>query len=151
METLILEALDEAMLTLEKQVPQTKTIPKSISIIDVKPLELTSFMKDNDIPDNAYFSGRDNGNDAYDDITLEWLIDIPTTDKDKYNFRNVRFPVIVWRNIFNSLTKNGYKVVPISSGFLAKFDNMNLYDSYIDKQFDRIVEYYSYRFAKTNI
>ena len=60
MKDLLIKALDDAFALLERQVPQIKSETKSLSIQGVNPLELTKFMKDNDIPDNAYFDGRDN-------------------------------------------------------------------------------------------
>ena len=59
MKDLIIQALNNAFGILEKQIPQTKKKTESISIIDVKPSELLSFMKSNDIPNDAVFSVRD--------------------------------------------------------------------------------------------
>lgn len=61
MEELVMQALNEAKIKLEELVPQTKKETRSISIIDVPPLKLSRFMEDNNIPDSAYFDGRDNG------------------------------------------------------------------------------------------
>jgi hypothetical protein len=72
MRNLISKALNDAFTTLENQVPQTKKKKETISIQDVKPSQLMSFMKSNDIPNDAYFTGADNGYDGWDDIVLAW-------------------------------------------------------------------------------
>ena len=91
MKELIIQALNDAFALLEKQIPQTKKETKSISIIDVKPSDILLFMKNNNIPNNAYFSLRENGYDAFDnDILLSWEINISTTDKDKLLYKKKR-------------------------------------------------------------
>tara|TARA_R110000868_G_scaffold329984_1_gene590901 strand:+ start:317 stop:1129 length:813 start_codon:yes stop_codon:yes gene_type:complete len=148
MKDLIIQALNNAFGILEKQIPQTKKKTESISIIDVKPSELLSFMKSNDIPNDAVFSGRDNGYDAWDDIVLYWEIDIPTTDKDKKAFKRKRFTDIAWKVVYDILMKNGYKRVGYNSGLLKQFDDTTVYDMFISKNFDRLVKYYSLPFVK---
>lgn len=148
MKDLITQALNNAFGILEKQIPQTKKKTESISIIDVKPSELLSFMKSNDIPNDAVFSGRDNGYDAWDDIVLSWEIDIPTTDKDKKAFKRKRFTDIAWKVVYDILMKNGYKRVGYNSGLLKQFDDTTVYDMFISKDFDRLVKYYSLPFVK---
>ena len=76
MKELIIQALNDAFVSLEKVIPQTKNKPESISIIDVTPMDLITFMKNNNIPENASFGGRDNGYDAWDDIILEWDVNV---------------------------------------------------------------------------
>jgi len=148
MKTLIIKALNDAIGKLDRQTPITKKIIKSVSIIDVNPLDIPKFMKDNDIPDDAYFSGRDNGYDAWDDILLSWVIDVPTTDDDKLKFRIKRFTTIAFKYVYDVLTSNGYKRVGYNSGLLKDFDDTTVYDMFINKDFDRLVKYYSLPFAK---
>ena len=148
MKELIIQALNDAFVLLEKQVPQTKKKTESISITDVKPMDIISFMKDNNIPNDACFDGRDNGYDAWDDILLSWEIDVPTTDKDKKEFKIKRFTGISWRFVYDLLTKNGYKRVGYNTGLLKQFDDTTVYDMYINKDFDRLVKYYSLSFNK---
>lgn len=148
MKELIIQTLDEAFVLLEKQVPQEKKKNKTISIIDVKPLELISFMKSNNIPDDASFGGTDNGYDAWDDIVLEWDINVPTTDKDKLDYKRRRFTDISFKLVYNLLTKSGYKRVGFNSGQLKEFADTTLYDMYINKEFDKIVRYYSLYFIQ---
>lgn len=148
MKELIIQSLANAFSLLEKQVPQTKKKTESISIQGVKPLELASFMQKNDVPSNACFGGRDNGYDAWDDILLEWQVDVPTTDKDKLQFRRKRFSDIAFRQVYDLLTKCGYKRTGYNTGLLAEFKDTTVYDMYVNKEFDRLVKYYSLPFIK---
>lgn len=148
MKELIIKALSEAIIVLDKQVPQTKKQTKSISIIDVNPLDIPSFMKSNNIPENAYFDGRDNGYDAWDDILLSWDIDVHTTDEEKLTYKRKRFSDIAFRYVNDSLTDNGYKRIGFNSRLLKQFKNTSVYDMFINKDFDRLVEHYSLYFTK---
>ena len=146
MKELLIQALDDAYSLLENQIPLTKKKSESISITDVKPVDLVSFMKSNDIPDDAYFDGRDNGYDAWDDILLSWEVDVPTTDKDKLEFKRKRFTDIAWKCLYDLLTKNGYKRVGYNTGLMKQFDDTTVYDMYMSKDWDRLMEYYSLSF-----
>jgi len=148
MKDLIIQALNDAFATLEKVIPQTKKKTESISIINVNPMELITFMNDNNIPKNASFGGNDNGYDAWDDIVLEWEIDVPTTDKDKLIFRKTYFKNYAFRNVSILLLKNDYKRVGYCTSNLAQFDKTSVYDMYINKEFDRLEKYYSLPFVK---
>lgn len=163
MKNLISKALNDAFITLENQVPQTKKKTETISIQDVKPSQLMSFMKSNDIPNDAYFSGNDNGYDGWDDIVLAWEVDVPTSEEEKSEYKNYRFHDIAFKKVYDLLTTNGYKRISdrnqnritykqrrkysgISSIIL--FDNKSIYEMYIDKDLDKLVEYYSMYFQK---
>ena len=161
MRNLISKSLNDAFKTLENQVPQTKKKTETISIQDVEPSQLMSFMKSNDIPNDAYFTGTDNGYDGWDDIVLAWEVDVPTSEKEKLEYKNYRFHDIAFKKVYDLLTTNGYKRISernqgritykkrsntISSIIL--FDNKSVYEMYIDKDLDRLVEYYSMYFQK---
>lgn len=147
-EELIIEILDESFNLLEKQVPTTKKSIKSISIRDVNPLEITSFMNKNKIPDDAYFDGRDNGYDAWDDILLSWEVDVPTTIEERNKYRRRRFTDIAFIKIYDSLKEKGYKRKGFDSSLLKQYKDTTLYDLYTNKEFDRILQYYSMYFVK---
>ena len=150
MKELIMQALDEAFLAMGRAIPQTKAKTESISILDVNPLDIPSFMRDNNIPDNACFSGRDNGYDAWDDILLSWEIQVPTTEGDKMKFLRDGFTSRAWRHVYDVLLKNGYKRVGYNTGLLKEFDDTTVYDMFINADFDRLVKYYSLPFALNN-
>lgn len=150
MKDLIILAMNDAMTLLVKQIPQTKKSVKSIDISDVPPLELIQYMKYKNIPDNAYFDGKDNAYDAWcPGITLlSWEIDVPTTDDDKLKFKRDRFSTIAFRFVYNILTENGYKRNGYNTGLLKEFSDTTVYDMYVNKDFDRLVKYYSLPFNK---
>ena len=147
MKDLLIQALNEASVVMEAKIPQTKTEVKYVNIEDVSPLGIAAFMKTNNIPDTAYFGGKPNGDDAYSEICLCYDVAIPTTDKDKLKFRREKFSSIVFKHVFDLLTtKHGYKRTGFDSRALRPFYGESIYDMYIVKNFDRIVEYYSIYF-----
>ena len=156
MQNLIEKALNDAFIILEKQVPQTKKKRRSVYVQDIKPIELISFMKSNNIPADADFDKDDD-----DDLLLSWLVSVPTTEQEKTEYRNYRFHDIAWANVYKILVTNGYKRIAgkdigrisyknrknfISS--IIMFDNKTIYEMYIDKDLDKLMEYYSMYFQK---
>ena len=146
MKDLIKIALINAFANLEMQIPQTKPKLIEINIQDVTPLNIVQFMKDNDIPDSAWFGGKDNGYDGFSEICLCYNVDIPTTDKDKLIYCKRRFTSIAWHYVYDLLLANGYKRVGYNTLFLKEFKDTTVYDMYIAKDFDRLVKYYSLPF-----
>lgn len=149
MKELIIQALDDAFTKFKKRIPKTKGKINSLSIKDVNPIDLPSFMEENNIPEDAYFDGADNGYDGWDDILISWDIEVPTDEKDKLEFSRRAFDTAAFREVHDSLTNNGYKRVGFNSGLLKKFKDTTIYDMYIDKNFDLLVEYYSLSFKKS--
>jgi len=157
MKDLIIQALDEAYDFLEKNVPQTKK-RNCTFVIDIEgktPYEIISFMKENNIPENAKINCYIH-NDEYIESCLEYIIDIPTTEKDIVNYKRNNFDVIAFKIVYQLLTKNGYKRIKYKSPFeyfnlsyeFTKKGNQ-IYDLYlIKKDFDKLVEYYSLNFEK---
>lgn len=147
MKDLLITALNEAYTILENRTPQTKKELKQLTISDVNPLELTKFITDNNIPLDCWFGGIDNGYDGYSDICLNWEIDVPTTEKDKLKFSNDRFRSIAWKIIFDSLTNNGFKRIGVPSHLLSQYSDTTVYKMYIEKDYERLVKYYSLYFV----
>ena len=161
MKNLISKALNNSFTTLKNQLPQTKKKTKTISIQDVKPSQLMSFMKSNDIPNDAYFTGTDNGYDGWNDVVLAWEVDEPTSENEKSEYKNYRFHDIAFKKVYDLLTTNGYKRISYrnqgritykkrSNSILPiiMFDNKSVYEMYMDKDLDKLVEYYSMYFQK---
>ncbi len=147
MKDLIKQALDEAIIKLENSVPQTKSELVYVGIEDVQPLGIAKFMADNNIPDDAWFGGRENGYDAFSEVCLIHYIYIPTTDKDKDKYRKERFTSYAWKQVYDLLIKNGYKRIGCSSALYKEFDKTTVYEMYIANEFDKLVQYYSLSFA----
>lgn len=148
MRDLLIQALDEAYIIYFNQIPKTKKEIKSISIIDVSPLDLINFIKDNNIPNNCYFDGKDNGYDGWDDILLSWEIDVPTTDIDRVSYLITRFNNGYFKYVYKILTNNGFKRISPWSYKLKEFNDTTIYHMYINKEFDRLEKYFSMYFEK---
>ena len=148
MKNLIIEALDAAFAVVESEIPKEKEQEKTVSILDVRPIDLPTFMESHGIPETAHFWRTDNGYDAWGDIVLSWEEIVPTTETDKLIFAIKRFDVVAFRHIYDKLTKSGYIRTPVDSKLLRPYLNTNMYDLYIEKDFDKIVEYYSLYFRK---
>jgi hypothetical protein len=146
MKDLIKDALTEAFTLLEKQRPKTKKEIRSI-FIDVEPLGLLKFMKDNNVPDDAFFSVHDDSSPfSSQELLLSWYVDVPTTERDDLKYNRNRFNAIAWSRLYPIMIENGYKRVGFNSGLLSNFKDTTVYDMYIEKDFDRLVEYYSLPF-----
>ena len=146
MKELIIQALDAAYPVFLNTVPLTKKEIQYINIEDVKPLELPEFIKNNDIPEDACFGGKPNGYDAFNEICLCYDIDVPTTEKEREKYKKEKFRSYAWYRVYDLLLANGYKRVGYNTGLLREFDDTSVYQMYLDKDFDRLVRYYSLPF-----
>lgn len=145
MKDLLIQALTDAFALFEKQIPKTKTETKEISIENVKPLDIVDFMKEKGIPDDAYFVGPEEGQYG---VFLSWDVQVPTTEADKVKFAKKQYRNVAWRYVYKSLTENGYEKIPYDFPYFRKFGNTTVYDMFINKDFDLLVEYYSGYFTK---
>lgn len=152
MKEFIIKALDEAYEKVLKSVPEYKSkIVYSESICDLTPAQLLDFAKEHNIPEGATIEGVPNSYDAYEGVALCWSIPIPTTEKGKLSFIKIKFNNnAAWNLVYKTLLENGYKRVGFNTGLLKPFDNTTVYDMYVNREFDRLVEYYSLPFIKTN-
>lgn len=148
MKDLIIQALEKAFTQLETRVSKTKAHTKYFNIDDVNPLELLEFMRENNIPDNAYFTGIPNSYDSYDGIALAYDISIETTEAEREKQRNRIFTDIAFKEVLLLLKENGFKRVGYNTGLLKEFDNTTVYKMFLNKEFDRLVKYYSLPFKK---
>lgn len=148
MKDLIIQALDGAIIKFDKQIPLTKKETKYINITNIKPLDIGNFIKENNLPDDVYFGGKPNGYDSFDEVCLCYEVFVPTTEKEKLKFKQKNFSTIAFKFVYDTLTNNGYKRVGFNTGLLKEFDNTTVYDMYINKEFDRLVKYYSLPFVK---
>lgn len=145
---LIMTALNDAMLSLDKQVPKTKLTLKSIDIDGVEPYDLPKFMYEHNVPKDADFDGYDNGYDGWEwgRVRLSWKVSIPTNEKDDLKYRRKRFTDIAWNRMYMLMLVSGYKRVGYSTAHLKQFDDTTVYDMFIANDFERLVKYYSLPF-----
>ena len=145
MKDLLIQALTDAFAHVEKQIPQTKKETKEISIENVKPLDIVDFMKENGIPDDAYFVVGEEGQYG---VFLSWDVEVPTTEADKLKFVKYKTDYVTWQYVYKLLTANGYKRIRYDASYFRKFGDTSIYKMFIEKDFDRLVEYYSGFFTK---
>lgn len=150
MKDIIIEALDNTFNSIIQKTPKTKMTTDSVSIEDVNPLDIPTFMKDLNIPDDAYFDGTANGYDGWipGDIKLSWDFEIPTTEADNKKFMEKRFSGVSSKNVYNILITNGYKRINGHSSRFLEFRDNSIYDMYLKKDFDKLVKFYSLVFTK---
>lgn len=139
MNSFIIEGLDIAFGIAIKATPKTKKITKSLSISEVNPIDLATFMVSNNVPNNAYFDGKDNGYDAFDEILISWDIEIPTTTDDKLIFQKEFFERNAISSVKKRLTEEGYEM-----GFkCSRNKHKSIFDMYVNREFDKLFEYYN--------
>jgi hypothetical protein len=146
MEKLIELALNDAFTILSKRIPQTKNETVFISLDNVSPLELPEFLSKESIPLDAWFGGRDNGYDGFNDIGLCYYQQVPTTEKEKVDYCIRNFSSIAFPLISKALTSKGLKRVGVGTHLLKKFSNTSVYEMYLLKDFEILKEYYSLYF-----
>lgn len=148
MKDLIITALNEAIETLEQKTPQTKLESVYVNIGDVNPLDLGSFIAENNIPKDAWFSTeQEDGLFSHIEPVLRYNTVIPTTNEERLKYKKDKFSTIAFPIVFKHITNNGYKRKGFNSGLLRQFEDTTVYDMYINKDFDRLVEYYSLYFS----
>lgn len=149
MRDLIITALDKAMITLNNQIPSTKkdTVIIDLDENDISPVELSAYMKDNNIPDDACFiTLEDDGAFGSNSTALCYDTDVPMTELDKLKFKRKRFTSIAFKFVYDVLIENGYKRVGFNTNKLRFFDNTTVYDMYLDTDFDMLENYYRLSF-----
>lgn len=139
MKELIKNALKVAFDKLGKN-PTTKIDVKKFDISGVSPIDLSAFMRKNNIPNDAYFSN--------DSDYLCYDITVQMSEKEKTDFYRRRFSNIAFKYVYESLTNNGFKRVGFNSALLKPFEKTTVYDMYVNKDFDMLVKYYSLYFVK---
>ena len=149
MKQIIKTALKDTFDNLTRKLPNFKNNFHTISIMDVEPLRLVEFMKDNNIPSTAEFSGNDNGYDGYDDFVLLWTTQIPMEQKDKDKFIKDRFDRNAVTFIHQALIKEGYYKKSFDSVLYREFTKESLYNRYLSSDFETIVKYYSHNYFLT--
>lgn len=151
MRDLIVTALDKAMITLNNQIPSTKrdTIIIDLDELNISPIELGDYMKDNNIPEDACFMTlEDDGAFGSNSPALCYDTDVSMTELDKLKFKRKRFTNIAFKFVYDELIENGYKRVGFNSGLLKEFENTTIYDMYVVSNFDMLENYYSLSFNK---
>jgi len=153
MKELIIKSLDEAFEKLAKIAPQAKNVNKQVNIKGLTLGQIQEIIKENNIPINATIDEIDD-REKYDwgtnEIGILWYVEKPTTNDDILEFMRKDAWGYAFKAIHKALTENGYKYkrVGFGSQILAEFDCTTVYDMYINKDWERLVKYYSLQFEK---
>jgi len=154
MKKLIITALNSAIIKLDSIIPKTKKETKSVDISDINPWDIVGYTQINNIPKNvAFHHGMQSPieESAFWNTygaCLVWEIDVPTTDRDTLKYKRKKFSNLAWVALYDTLINNEYKRVGFNSGLLEEFNNTTIYDMYCNKEFDRLIKYYSLYFIK---
>lgn len=142
MKELLKEAYLSCMANILDNIPKTKRKERYIDIEEVKPIDLISFMEENDIPPTAWFDNVIYKDDEeIEGIYLTWSIQVPLTKEDIVNHIERRFNANIFKYVYNILTKNGF--TRLSS---SKVGMKSPYNMFKNQEHDKLVEYYSLRF-----
>lgn len=142
MKELILQALAEVFAEVSKRIDSEKKEIRSVSLEDTSPFHLARFMSDNKIPSDAYFSIE------YDRPVLSYEVQVPKTPEDILEYQRRIFSNRAFTRVYEVLTSNGYKRASFWGSSLHKFKAVPLYDLYLQKDYDFLVDYYKVHFEK---
>ena len=146
MKNLLIPLLDTAYNKLIQQIPKTKRTVRTIPINNISPMELPDFINNNNIPKDCWFHMDDCGVFSSFELELAWYVDIPTTEKDGVDYCRKRFTSVAWSIIYKDMLENGYKRIGVNSAEFKKYKDTTIYDMYMEKDFDRLAQYYSLYF-----
>ena len=150
MEDLIIKALEDFLEKLTEWSPKTYKISEYVDISEVSPKDLAKFMEENNIPDEAIFNGEPNGYDGWCPwvIYLSWKVDVPTNNEQKQEYIEKKFKNENFRRVGNVLKPLGYEILSCDNK-IAKCNEL-IYNWLINKEYEKIVNYFSQRFAKVD-
>lgn len=149
---LVIPALQDMLNKSKAKAPTTKVVSQySSSIADMTFDELSQYVKEHNIPTQAFVTIQKEygflGEDEH--IVFEWHIKVPTTAEEKEDaIKRWVNTSVSFRAVSDALTKNGYKRVGVNSINFKKYRDTTVYDMCINREFDRLHEYYSLFFEK---
>ena len=147
MKDLIIQALN-VVEKMVPEIPKTKKVEKTISIENVKPIDIPSFMKENNVPDDAELSlGSE-----WEGFFLSWYVEVPLSESEMEAERAERkrriFSHYSFKTIYNLLTQNGYNRVGVNTALLVPYSEAIIYEMFLNKDYNGLVKYYSLYFKK---
>lgn len=147
MKEIILNALNELSANIKQNIPSTTQNTIDVDITNVYPVDLLSFMNENNIPLDAKFCT------IYDDIyeedssaSLRYKVEVDMTDEDKRNHYKWKFHKNYNAKIVNALLTNGYE----KRGTISFFDlkPKEILKAYESNQIEHIVNIYKKGYSK---
>jgi hypothetical protein len=155
MKDLIIQALNSVyQKAINADISETKRVEKTISIENVKPIDIASFMRENNVPDDAELrhSTCESIYDACEGFYLSWIVEKPLSESEKeverLKSKKRFFSNYSFQAVHGLLTENGYKRVGVNTALLTPYSKDAVYEMFLDKDFDGLVKYYSLYFKK---
>jgi hypothetical protein len=150
---------DNVMDTLKEKTPKVIKKDKYIKLITEDSFvssylfELKKIAKKHGIEDinkMEMFYQCDENYSAEDDSGIYTVVqvDYELSDKELEKIYNRRFENRLWKIIYEEFTNLGYKRVGFDSRDFKEFDDTSVYKMYKNKEFDRLLKYYSLKFKK---
>ena len=149
MKDLIIEALNDAHAILLQEVPTTKPKEVCVVVTDVPVTDLLNLLKGKDFPPDAKIGVNSNGG-----VQISYTSEQPMSEADKEKYKRDIFQEYAFKFVYDILIRNGYRKQSldtlsgerrwdkiITSGRM--FANINIYDCYINEDFETIVNLYS--------
>jgi len=115
---------------------ELKKIAKEYGIEDVNQMEIFYQCDEN------YGTEDDSG------IYTVVQVDYELSDKELEQIYNRRFENRLWKMIYAEFIELGYKRAGYDSRDFKEFDDTSVYKMYKNKEFDRLLKYYSLKFKK---
>ena len=142
----LLKLLDNAKKDFSREIPYSGKSSRCIDISDIDPKDLHSFMKEKEIPMDAYFSGIDNGYDGFSAPALCWEVEINLSDESRMKLLRDKFNRNITSYVVKRMRLMGYKdVKPVIIG--KHLTRKSLYSLYTNDP-NNLVEYFSSYFEE---
>jgi hypothetical protein len=92
-------------------------------------------------------------NDIYvypsdDGLMCYYTIQVDKTEKEVQDWIEKQFNRKAFKQVYDVLISEGYKRIGACSSLYKEFDNTTVYNMFTNKEFDRLVSYYSLAFKK---
>ena len=167
MKELIIKALTEVFEAVTKQTPNVKIDEEFFDAEDCSVADLQKIIKENNLPedirlelwhpqsDNKMYKDWpvDDDGDSINSLGFVKRTRIPTTEKEQLKYRKKEMRIKGWDTVKYTLLNNGYTFSDYYFDYKNVFygsptNKIDAYNLYINKKWDKLVEYYSKYYRK---
>jgi len=137
----IIYAANKLINKINRNMPKTKSVTKSLDVTDINPHELHKHLQS--IPKQCHFTSHSQPSPHQDNVFVIWQEDEPLTEEEKEEYTEKKFNVNLFKYIYETVTKAGYKRVsaPVTKP-------INAYKMYKQGNYRGLQEYYSNFFVR---
>ena len=167
MKDLIIKALTEVFEAVTEQTPNVKIDEEFFDAEDCSVADLQKIIKENNLPediclelwhpqsDNKMYEDWpvDDDGDSINSLGFVKRTRIPTTEKEQLKYRTKEMRIKGWDTVKYTLLNNGYAFSDYYLDYKNVFygsptNKIDAYNLYINKKWDKLVEYYSKYYRK---